>query len=143
MLYATPPGQDQLARPGVDQPLCALQPQTAQPPSNQIAPIVVNCWRIGGDDRPGRHKARHIAFAAPIGDLLFKIRGRLEQFGQQVLGLCCGIIRHRQVDQATPQLAMLQRNHPSHAPKWALGCRHGFGGSNLLCPLGDHPQARP
>ena len=95
------------------------------------------------DGRAGRDETRDIAFAAPIGDLLFKIWRRLEQLGQQVLGLRGRRISQRQVDQTTPQLAMLQRNHPPHAPEWALGRGHGFGGSNLLRPLGDHPQARP
>ena len=96
-----------------DQPLRGLQPQTAQPASDQIACIWPNQRGVVDNGRLRGAQTGDIPLPLAIGDLLFPGSGRLQDFRQQVL--CARSPSHCpiQVDQATPQFTMLQRNHPA------------------------------
>ena len=137
IVYPAAAGKDQLFGPLLSQPLGHQQPQRAQATGDQIGSVGVNGNpRLIRGSRLVPHQPCAITLALAIGDLRFTHLVFEQQFGQQGLRGRCRV----DVDQATPQLTVLQRNHPPQPPKPGLVYGHRFGGGKLLCVACDHPE---
>ena len=91
----------------------------------------------------GQGEPRYIPFALAIGDLFFAPVGLgLQKLRRQSLGDNRWRRLSVNVDQAPPQLAMLQGDDATHPPQRRLGHSHHFSGGKLLGIACDHPEPR-